>query len=613
MARNNKNNNSKNGSNKNYQDDFAKSEYQKGERNARNKGGRRNSGNNRRKPFNPKSEFPNNIKGQEVIMPVMEGPKRNDPSWHTPSQDLADIAKVSSYYADGSTIVLPRFINQSSSNISVGIVGQFEIPGIMAMNVLPTFGDARTPNDPLNVAGNLVMSYLQRANGRNPMYDAANLQMYLMAVSSCYDFYSWMCRVYGTLALAETQNRYLPRAITYAQRGDYDKLKDQRANFRDMINLFSTTLATLPLPDIYTYSKMTQQMYSRIYKDSNSMKAQLYMFNPSGFWIYKEGVEEHPVPYLEFFSLDSYLGKTLSENMSAKVPAGLDLDLFSALGEILLQPLLRSGDIRMMASDILEVFGDNLWKVNPIAETYVVEPEFSQEILMQIENAYIYGLDMQASQFKIEENTSLHGGWIQSDYAIIPESIKNGRVTGYDTYSTWMARVNNAVVPLNWHYNTAMQPADVLVATRLMGMGCDGFNPPVGDGQGAFTKFRAGAYLVISNAYLITLPSTPGSGFTTSFQIREFDTLNAYAYGGIETSLAILNLATLLSKWDWHPAIRFTPYYVTNGTLNIASSDYIMDIDNFALMTESQLKNINKVALIGNMYPRGLGGYSPVK
>lgn len=583
MARRNNNNkdNFREESN-NYQDKFADQEYKKGY----NKGKR--SG---KKPFNPKYDYPNNIKGNKAeITPVMfKG--RNDPTWHIPDDQLAkDVGQVSMYVADGAAIPVTGFDKITSSGYNINPI---KVPGIMTFTLGFTIGDSHTVNDPINQGGEMLFTYLQRTTGRTPSYDPSAVMSYLLAMDSLYNYYQYLTRVYGTMTHFDKENRYFPETVLNAMNVNYSNLRKNQANFRSYINTLALKLASLPLPGNFGFLKFHDSVFKTIYKDSDTNKAQLYLFQPAGFYKWVEGVESAPITHLEWVPLRRYTNDAGRYTMD---------DLIT-LGDSLFDPLRYSNDIRMIGSDILNTLGDQLVTVNGIAETYEVFPVYDQEILAQIENMYVYGVDTNNVNITITPNVSINGGYLQSDYLfpmVYPELMPKTESVNTLDYITPTTMI------LNVHKPGPLSYQDVFNLTRFSGFGLSG--ALYVDNEVLFTGVRAQCFNLIFECFTL-VQNVDGTSSNAMFD--EFASLDAYETLG-SLSRYIRKYSTL-SRFDWHPQIRTVIVTSSSGGPQLDAQDVLLDLDNFAIVGVQQLENINKAAQIGEFYPRGLGGYSPVK
>lgn len=597
----------------NFQDEAEDKEYKKGFKAGRQRG--------KKKVFNPKYENADDILNdgkpqrgakKTKVMPIMlKG--SNDDSWHVPNQYLADsVGRISMHLADGRPI-LGNYINTTtlpSDKVEITNKTSVRIPGVMVFDVFNCIGNTNTPNDAFNVGAQLMFNYMQRLTGRAPSYEQAQVGMYTLALVNAYGFYSWMTRLYGTMNSRSLESRYLPQALVAAQRGNFADLQNKMASFRTFINQYALDLGSLPLPNNVSYNQWYLHQFQTIYKDSDTEKAQLYLFNPVGFYQWVEGDEAHPITYLNFVKLPYSSDGTMT--LSAMIE----------YAQSLIAPLLSSGDIRLIGSDILNTFGNDLFSVNPIAETYTVEPEYNEEIASVIENSKLYGINPNNIKALIEENTSINGGYIEATYGfeLFDQAAWNS-LNGSTPFRTDpMESLTPNAFLFNKHSAGAPEPGRLLTLTRYAGVGLQGMLQGSGGQMAGYTSVRANAYNLITSARVYYFTDNKnfvagGVPYLTFFNVYDLQLYVTKAMNSAQNLVTSLpNVAAMWSKFDWAPSIRFliadtagsVPYSVT-------LSDVLCDIDNFAEVPIDMLKNLNDISLEGEMLPRGLGGYSPVK
>lgn len=596
----------------NFQDESETREYNKGKRAGRNQANR-----GKKKPFNAQHENPGDIfkdrdtgktVEQDRVMPiVLKG--SNDDSWHVPSQALAEsTARISMHLADGTPVSTTYCADEKeiAEGINIATRRPISVPGIMAFEVFNGPGKLDNATDPFNVGGQLVFNYMQRLTGRAPAYEQAQVCMYLFALTSAYGLYQWMTRIYGTMNSRNLESRYLPQALVIAMGGNYNDLSANMANFRTMINQFALDLGALPLPNNITYCNWYLNQFETVYKDSDTNKAQLYLFKPHGFFKWVEADPENPITYLDFFTFRNYwLGNTQTVGMEG----------MRKLINDIMQPLLSSQDIRLIGSDILNSFGNDLFSVYPIAETYTVEPEYNEEMSSVIENAYMYGVNGEV-YCRIREDATINGGTCIADFSATPQGLSG--LTNQDKAQVKndpFASLQTDTMLFNWHKNEAPEPGRLLTVTRYSGIG---WEKPVMNSGGQIQYYegvRAGAYNLITHTNMYSMVQTQtgvelGVQTLSSLMVVNVDSMK-------EDVINVMSTLTMWSKFDWAPAIRVVSVQNKStdpSSLNVLVwlSDKFCDIDNFAEIPIEMLENLNRVSMTGEFLPRGLGGYSPV-
>lgn len=296
----------------------------------------------------------------------------NDPAWYAQNpQILKDSASFSYNYPLGSRL-------NFGSNDAADNMNSTSLPGIMAIYTTPTFGQSLHSNSPINTAARNIYSFVRHANSGHSNYDAPDLMLYLTAMDNLYSFVSFLKRAYGVMMPAYYTNRYMPKALIESMHLDYADLNANLNDFRSFINRLALRIGSMCIPASMSYMARHMWMYEHIWTDDESDKAQVYLYSPHGFYR---------------FSLDSEMAGQLEyKDLFTDGNPNLTFKDLVSYGESMLEPILASEDMNIMSGDILKAFGaENLYKINMIDEAYLVVPEYSAEVLDQIQNTTLLG------------------------------------------------------------------------------------------------------------------------------------------------------------------------------------------------------------------------------
>lgn len=151
-----------NNNSNNYQDKFAKREFTKGE-----------------------DKVVNALGGK---YPITTGSKDNDPSWYAFNPSLLrDVANLPFSYPLGYTWDLTaKAPNPFTNSDNQFITHDLTVPGVMQLQIAPTFGDCKSPTDALNIADVSLFNFVRHATSGSSRYEAPDLGMYLLALDSAY-------------------------------------------------------------------------------------------------------------------------------------------------------------------------------------------------------------------------------------------------------------------------------------------------------------------------------------------------------------------------------------------------------------------------------------------
>lgn len=470
------------------------------------------------------------------------------------------------------------------------------IPGIWRFNFYPAIGFADNENSPINVAMRRLYSYVRHANSGASNYDAPDLMLYMVCVDSAIMYHSWLKRVYGFMMNSSPYTRYLPKAIIEAMGINYDDISLNINDFRGYINQYAVKLSQLWIPNSMSYMARHSWMCEAVYTDSTSAKAQLYFYNPAGFYT---------------FTLDD---QGVGSAVMTKSPALDGLMTFNSLvdfGNSLLNPMIANEDFGIMSGDILKAFGQSgIYQAQGITEEYRVLPVYSAEVLSQMENATQFA-GVLTSSLNVTQMTAVGTGYLVSrpqagvgavagvtGTTLAPEFI-TGTVNKASEY--YMGRKI-----LNFH-NMDVTPEQIMVATRLTNI-IEGGPEQVGTiatlyGQYAngYTNVTTCSSEILGLSYVYYF-GTSAAGDWTLLRYDVNDVMNMPIYVGAQYTDNIqkwLDARSAVSQFDWHPGIwPVTADYGSNQFLWVDPSLPMQDLDFYTFLDAVNLKNMALTALL---------------
>lgn len=549
--------------------------------------------------------------------PVRTNSADNDYSWYKPNdQLLKDVATWPMTEAIGlpavKNINVKPIPDQPLSRVrKIGVVS----PGIAVLELVPTIGVANDNTDPVNLAANQLFSHLQSKSGRTPSYSAADVGITILGVAELYSYFVWMTRIYGCASDYNNMSRYQPEAVVTAMGVDWNDVRANLANFREYINQFAYRLMYFPIPKSIDYFKRKIFIYQSIYTDANTNKPQLYMYNPKGFLAYGEGPEGTTtgLAQLTYEQLPGQYDLRLYVDDPVPTEGLMTVKQIMTWGDNLYNPMRGSEDVRLIMSDILNTFGDaGTVDISPISETYVVKPVYSAEVLMQIENAFVYP-PSSGYICTVTQNTEINNGCITSKPQVV-SLMESGRWNynkdnAYMFYNTQHAMVERTKL-LNFHKDT-VTPEDIMVATRLASnfytveySGSDATH------SGVMIPSTCGTELCLNLRVFYFRYNNDDAGNTgVQLYMSRFNSDTPGAQTRIQTSTgtfvehvwSVARCMAILSSFDWAPQIKMVDY----GEPGVYTYPYIsvsppfVDLENWTTMDSDHLAKINRVAIEG--------------
>nr|QDY92345.1 capsid protein [Grey teal picobirnavirus Z] len=358
---------------------------------------------------------------------------------------VKDAARISMHNNLGLPLYLNSYMKGTGEKPAPDSTIGTMIPGIMAFDVIPTYGWSRDWNSALNVAARKIYTFVRHVNSGKTNYDAANLMMYLLMMDNAFMFHMTLVRVYGFMQTIMLRNRYLPKTLIRSLGFDYEDLARNMSDFRAYINMFAVRLNSMAVPNAMPIYQRHAAMFSSVYADSDSDKCQLYVYRPAIRW---------------FFSKDEQKYGLFGERVNYSDPP-LSTFRIKEIGDRIINSLVQEEDWNIMSGDILHAYGaENLVKLGLIDDNLMLVPEFNREKLLEIHNTTVMlpcSIDAAGSaNFSIYENREVddpNAGALIADYNLF--------LTGHDDNS--VASVDRVIDMMDFEPS----PANVMLATRM--------------------------------------------------------------------------------------------------------------------------------------------------
>lgn len=579
---------------------------------------------------------------EDSSVPVYTGSSDNDPSWYIPNgQLIKDVASIPTVFRSGAPVELNPMVPEGGYTVGVTTMN---VPGIAAYYTMPMFGDSTDNFDAINTAANAFFVELRRATSGTSYYEDADAMLYLLACSNVLSAYAFVVRIYGLINYYRLENSYTPRALVEAMGVDYDDVSLHLADFRANLNKFAYRLQSIAIPKVTDYITRSVFMYENIYMDSSNNKCQYYMYSPAGFYQYVEGgpTTETAVGNLVFIPLNNFSTSVPANAPIKPIPGKLTHTELLIMLNTLLSPILESQDFGYIIADILKAMGtSNMYSVSPIAETYVNSPVYNPEVLAQMENAFVYGYNYVSAGVKqtVEINsttlTPYFGATDSDTHNTISSIIYGDYVWKYPTLGTFF---HDTVIPLNFHYDS-ISPENIMVASRLSSSGSmllDFNQTPISSEALHFVDNQAKIALmprtcgsdIVVCASMFYYNSKTGSGkqeaVSVDFKTKNlFESTSAIFLNELGNVNGLIDKMQLLSTFDWHPRMDVAylgytsqaitaataydstvwpsgKYYKPSSNIVISPvSEGVWDLDNYALVSEFELKRMHDIAIWG--------------
>lgn len=510
--------------------------------------------NKKRQEFRKSKSFPKKRKFSDRAEEKVSKRADNDAAWYAADgQLLKDVSSFSFNSALGAGLTI------RGQNASGGLSYTTKFPGILSIMTTPTVGISNSADAPVNVAAKKLYAYVRHANSGHSNYDPADLMIYMLAMDSLYTYWSYMTRVYGVAQIFSKTNRYVGDALLRSMGVDPYSVRSNLADLRAYINMFAVKAGSFAVPKTMSYFIRHSWMYSNIYKDEDTSKAQMYLYVPA--FLYKFALKaETGAGMLEATPVCGVIGPSGSLN-------GITMLTFPQLyflGDTLLNAALAQEDLGIISGDVLKAYGpENLWKLDSVPEGYAVLPVFSEEMLAQIHNTDFAGVTVRVQKGD-EWSINYHGLDVVQDV-----SVGDGNLYFEPRFYRASHLCHDRILDF-WHENPT--PEEVMVGTRNM---ICAFPSLLDAGQRTAEIRGCGSELALC-AFMWNYDS---NNALVSTQMYFSD-----------QSAALMNISDL-SKFNEYPR-----YYVTNNNGEIAS--IMGEMDTYTVLTSWEIEQLHLAALL---------------
>lgn len=429
----------------------------------------------------------------------------------------------------------------------------FYAPGVMRLAFMPTIGVSKDFTSPINRSSVRFYTYMRSNQKASASYDHQDITMMMTAMDSCYMYHAMCRRLYGIVRDFTPVNLYYAKALVAACGGIFEDLIDNLQDFRAWINQYAYNLGQYAIPKGMTFFDRHQWMCEGLYVDSQTEKAQTYMFVPDGFWKYDNTVSTGSqctyVPYLErgIATPKQYTVKQLME-----------------FGDSLLNAISNEADFAVISGDIYNFYGGDVYQLPYVDENYQVLPTYDETVLSQIENATIFGHVSNENQV-ISQNPAVNQGAIVFDPIVTKD----------------VCRIP-AMVNMHKDHPTS---DDVIEATRLLATSGE---------DGKITT--CGTEVVVEAKIYAVNPRT--GNFRANPVISNVVHLNSDEAVPTQVTLSTLSDLLLIGQFQHAPQFMITTETTRQGVKEYDIIGTSWDADNLQTIPTNYLNNINIACLL---------------
>lgn len=480
-------------------------------------------------------------------------PGGNDPRWWGTPDYIKSVASFNFASPLGKPIPF-SFLNDPSSSVQYKVDSDAitTVPGIMSINFLPTVGIAQSAVDPVNTYIRSVFTKLRSTNNQSAPYQAPDLGMYIMAIDSVHMGIEQLIRMYGIARTYSAMNRYLPNALLRAMGVEPDdatyNLYANLADFRAQILNLMIKIQTLAIPKGINLNERHRELVKYVYKDGESVKAQMYLFRTK--YLYK---------------FDETYSESGGGLRAVATPIGGSAAQWISFLHDLIDQLTVSQFFAIVSGDIIKSFGyENLYGMPFFDELYTVVPVYNPEILLEIHNLKVCG-----------------DRWSDTAFDITQDAGTNSMISA--PYCGTLGASSGCINPIIDVPVDNPDPDMVMIATRLTCVGAVGWDATA-------KKFKF-------------VPSAIGTELVTSISVYEYTTNGTLKVTGSEAN--VINKSTLETAYcpsrelffDWHPHIYNVSVKADHTSVSLIS--VLSELANYTVMNAGDLSKMHEMAIYG--------------
>lgn len=469
----------------------------------------------------------------------------NDPSWYEPFPGSTDLVARQSF---GTPLGAPFKFRDYTMFCSADYDGGYDaFPGVMKIGYIPIPGVSAEGNysSAVNSAAHAYYTSVRYAQRGSGTYDDSNLMLGTHAIFSLYEMWAFMRRLYGVLNMYSVSNKYLARTIFTASGGNFDDFQAHIYDFQGFINNFALKISEFCCPNDFSLVDRRVRLASNIFVDSQSVKAQMYFFNPEVFYYYNEfGVH----------------GDELTPKF---LPANFTYDQLVKFANDQYYSLRSSQTLMNMTGDVKNAYGvENIKHIAATSMDYMVPIVFDPQMCMEIQNCTLTGIGAENAQISIYADPSTN---------LIVCNVETQDINQEDQPTTTEYLLNIR--------SDAPTPQDVMRATRLM----------------TFLETD-------QNHCWVTEAGTEVCTFATVYfyRVNSDDTisLSHYIFSGFIVGSGAVDHMLKSEKFDFHPYIYIG---AEDGEGGWELRGVAGDVDNCILLPKESVTAMNTYAALGLM------------
>lgn len=504
------------------------------------------------------------------VEPSAEG--NNDPNWYIPDPIVMEQAtRISFDDFIGVPIEMDSAgqIGLSKSTLKPGAIMQ------VFMNPCPGWTGRDNPKvAAINQQGFRTYARLSSINAKNTNYLPNDVTTMILAMGELISLISVAQRAYGLLWSYNIRNRTQPSLLVEAAGLLAPELRSAAAPYLIRLNTLLVEANKIPFPSNIDYFKRCNEIYSSVYRDSNSDMSETYVPIPASTWDLAED------ELIEGTYLKTHLLYNTGSSYHPMIPDQL-LDII----EDKINAMLTSATYNYVYSDIINLSTKDpsvkLLQFVPVDFNYAVMPIVDPEWLLKINNATLMGKPLDEEAWYPADATDFTPN---NDVLPDPDSLCliYAPQFEYNQPSLAMDKLIN-------FYTDQPTMQERLIATRYHSAGP---LQRLGEVDPLSELVAYGYYTGIDNGVALSDHYVVGLNIYTD-DIEEPE-LTLYGSGVIDT-VDETNKVSILTRFSQHPYIY--EFNQESPSMMQSLEGMVGDLEFFTNMDFQTLSKINKLAL----------------
>lgn len=525
----------------------------------------------------------------------------NDISWYSRNPNLLAAAASFPYPYRPGMMLRPSMDFQ---DVNPAYNANVRIPGVMALEWMPSVGYATENIDPISVCAKEFYAKVRSAFSGSLDADPPDFIMYLMALDSIYTYIAWLKRLYRVLTAWDPQNFNMPDALLQAMgisAAEVAQLRVDKVKLWQLINELVLQTRKFKCPAVMDIFNRHYWMSDNVYSDASSLNSQFYMFNLAAVYILDPNMD---IPGDATNKAAGLRVVKLPTTSSPLAEGSVTAQTLYEFGLALIQALVSWDDGYLIAGYLTRAYeGVPSFTVDELPADQPFNVLYDEEVLTQIENCRTiadgecwYSRDQtQFNGFSITANVyqNPNTNTIVSTPQVRVNSAADA-LSGYQVYSGMYS-----LDPIITLRSDAPTPVMTTIASRLTAV-----PHQVTNAAGTTViAYSVGTEIPIVWHYVLAQQTESSYGVA----LRQFA---VYTNGGgtpgaaeFSTISRLIIQSAVTSQFDWSPLFYSVGRTLASETTQEVFTNFQLhgDIHNVTTVERETMRNLHKVCILSEL------------